>query len=186
MSIEFDAARKSIGHPDTREISVVSVFDRYSSYPSHGLTPQRLASIFKEADEGDVFRQSELFEEMLEKDAHLFGIIQSRKLAVARRDYQIMAASAERRDRQTADFVRQVFDTVTGWRQAVEDLLDSIPKGFSILQIMWKVDGEKVFVDRLEWTHQKNFRFAVIGNPKSDFHQIRRLTDADLTDGVDL
>ena len=50
--------------PETREVAVSQVTDKYSEYPSDGLTPVRLAEIFKEADAGDVLRQAELFEEM--------------------------------------------------------------------------------------------------------------------------
>ena len=46
--------------PETREIAVAQVTDKYSEYPSNGLTPVRLAEIFKEADAGDVLRQMEL------------------------------------------------------------------------------------------------------------------------------
>lgn len=53
--------------PDTREIAVATVRDKYSSYPSNGLTPERLARILKEADQGDIYRQAELFEEIEEK-----------------------------------------------------------------------------------------------------------------------
>ena len=51
--------------PDLREIAVTAVRDRWSQYPSKGLTPQKLAEIFQEADQGDAYRQAELFEEML-------------------------------------------------------------------------------------------------------------------------
>ncbi len=53
--------------PDTREVAVAQVSDKYSEYPSNGLTPVKLAEIFREADAGDVLRQMELFEEMEEK-----------------------------------------------------------------------------------------------------------------------
>ena len=54
--------------PESREVAAAQVTDKYSEYPSDGLTPVRLAEIFKEADAGDVLRQAELFEEMEEKD----------------------------------------------------------------------------------------------------------------------
>lgn len=47
--------------------------DKYSEYPSEGLTPRRLARIFRQADEGNIRSQMELFEEMEEKDTHLFA-----------------------------------------------------------------------------------------------------------------
>lgn len=43
--------------PDTREVAVAQVTDKYSDYPSNGLTPVKLAEIFKEADAGDILRQ---------------------------------------------------------------------------------------------------------------------------------
>lgn len=79
--------------PILEEIAVQTVRDRYASYPSQGLTPERLARIFKEADQGDVSRQAELFEEMEEKDLHLTGILQSRKLAVTGLEWDILPAS---------------------------------------------------------------------------------------------
>lgn len=54
--------------PDMREVAVAQVSDKYSEYPSNGLTPVKLAEILREADAGDVLRQMELFEEMEEKD----------------------------------------------------------------------------------------------------------------------
>ena len=47
--------------PDIQEIAVAHVTDKYSEYPSNGLTPVKLAEILKEADAGDVLRQMELF-----------------------------------------------------------------------------------------------------------------------------
>ena len=52
--------------------------DKYSMYPSKGLTPQRLARIFRQADDGDVREQMELFEEMEEKDTS-FSQMQTKK-----------------------------------------------------------------------------------------------------------
>ena len=68
-------------HPDMREVAVAQVSDKYSEYPSNGLTPVKLAEILREADAGDVLRQMELFEEMEEKDPHLFSQLQTRKNA---------------------------------------------------------------------------------------------------------
>lgn len=66
--------------PVTARVAVGDVNDKFSDYPSNGLTPRRLARIFREADEGNVRAQMELFEEMEEKDTHLFSQMQTRKL----------------------------------------------------------------------------------------------------------
>ena len=70
-----------IRRPVTARVAVGDVNDKFSDYPSNGLTPRRLARIFREADEGNVRAQMELFEEMEEKDTHLFSQMQTRKLA---------------------------------------------------------------------------------------------------------
>lgn len=79
--------------------------DKYSTYPSNGLTPRRLARIFRAADEGDVSEQMELFEEMEEKDTHLFSQLQTRKLAVTGLDWEVQSFSDDERDKEIAEFI---------------------------------------------------------------------------------
>ena len=57
----FGRMFKETVRPETRELSAVSLADRWSTYPSAGLTPNRLAEIFRDADQGSVYRQMELF-----------------------------------------------------------------------------------------------------------------------------
>jgi len=89
-------ADKPEDRPEKREILVASVRDKYSSYPSRGLTPQRLATIFREADGGNITRQAELFNEMEEKSTHIFSVFQTRKLAVVKNEMEILPASDRR------------------------------------------------------------------------------------------
>src|ERR1041385_6739463 len=84
---------KAKNTPVTQEIAVVSLYDRFSTYPSEGLTPQKLASLLREADGGDVYRQMELFEEMLEKDTRLSALFQTRRLAVTGKKFNILPGS---------------------------------------------------------------------------------------------
>ena len=183
--IELDQSKRK-GRPNTNIIKVSSAWNRYSTYPSAGLTPLTLTSIFKEADQGNVYRQSELFEEMLEKDTRLFAALQSRKLAVAGKDYQIIAATEDKKDKDIADFVKTAFNGIRNFRKTLEDILDAVGKGFSMNQIIWKSDGGKILIDRIEYAHQKNFRFGKASDVTSDLTEIRRLTDDNRFDGIDL
>lgn len=103
--------------PESREVAAAQVTDKYSEYPSDGLTPVRLAEIFKEADAGDVLRQAELFEEMEEKDPHLFSQLQTRKNAVTGLDYEVIPFdSDDPRDKEIAEFVEaQLGGSVKHW-----------------------------------------------------------------------
>lgn len=145
--------------PDTGKVAVAPLYSKYSSYPSHGLTPQRLAAIFREADEGEVYRQMELFEEMEEHDPHLYAQLQTRKNAVTGLDWEVTSFSDDPQDEQIADFVREQLRSIKNLEDVFLDLLDAIGKGVSISEIMWKYDGEKVVVDRIEQVHPKLLRW---------------------------
>ncbi len=145
--------------PETREIAVTTIRDRWSSYPSSGLTPQKLARIFKEADGGDIYRQAELFEEMEEKDTHLFSEIQTRKNAVHGLDYDIQPFSESAEDRKIADFVADCIFNLAHFDDAVLDLLDAIGKGYSLCEVLWSTDGGKAVIGGLSWIHAKKAVF---------------------------
>ena len=86
--------------PDTREVAVAQVTDKYSDYPSNGLTPVKLA---------------ELFEEMEEKDPHLFSQLQTRKNAVTGLDFEIIPFdSDDERDKEIAEFVEAQINGIEG------------------------------------------------------------------------
>ena len=51
-----------IGRPVRASIAIGDPNDKYSTYPSNGLTPRRLARIFRAADEGDVREQNKNFD----------------------------------------------------------------------------------------------------------------------------
>ncbi|WP_427340616.1 DUF935 domain-containing protein [Caloranaerobacter sp. DY30410] len=143
--------------PIMNEIAVRSIYDKYSTYPSDGLTPQRLAAIFKEADAGDVYRQMELFEEMESKDPHLFSQLQTRKNAVIGLDFEILPYSEDERDKKIAEFVSDVIYSLESIEDIFLDLLDAIGKGFAVSEIMWAYDGKYVVIEDIKSIHQKRF-----------------------------
>ena len=146
-----------IRRPDVTEIAVAQVTDKYSEYPSNGLTPIKLAQILQEADAGDVLRQMELFEEMEEKDPHLFSQLQTRKNAVTGLDFEIIPFSDDPRDKEIADFVKEQIDGIESFEDVETDLLDAIGKGFAVSEIMWGYDEGRVVVKEIRSRHQKRF-----------------------------
>ncbi len=157
--------------PILDEIGGVSgVRDRYSTYPSQGLTPEKLTRIFRDADQGELLRQAELFEEMEEKDAHLGAVLQTRKLAVAGLEWEVVAASEDKEDESIAEFVREALTWTANWDNALMAILDAVGKGFSVSEIMWELDGGKVWCKDIRWRHPKKFTFyskdAVLDAPR--------------------
>ena len=143
--------------PETREIAVAQVSDKYSDYPSNGLNPIRLAEIFREADTGDVLRQVELFEDIEEKDPHLFSQLQTRKNAVTGLDFEIIPFGDEPRDKEIADFIAEQLESIESFEEVETDLLDAIGKGFAVSEILWGYEGTRVTVREIKSRHQKRF-----------------------------
>ena len=146
--------------PETREIAAVSLQDRWSSYPSVGLTPGGLGAIFQEADQGAVRSQMELFEEMEEKDAHLASLLQTRKLSVLSLDYEVLPYANTPEDEQISEAVGEIIFGIPDLENACLDLLDAIGKGFALVEIIWGVDRRRVRVEELKWVPQKKLTFV--------------------------
>lgn len=145
--------------PSTEMIGTVRIRDQFTTYPSVGLTPQRLATILKEADAGDVLRQAELFEEMEEKDIMLGSLLHTRRLAVQGIKPEILPFSDSAEDKKIADAFRE------NWNDLDHDepllhLLDAIGKGFGAVEINWQNKPGATWIEGFEWIPQKRFTFV--------------------------
>jgi len=161
--------------PITREIAAPAIYDKYSTYPSDGLTPEKLARILKEADQGDVYRQMELFEEIEGKDPHLFSQMQTRKNAVTGVDFEILSYSEDETDKKITEFISSIMADLDT-EDIFMDLLDSIGKGFAVSEIIWKYKNGMVVVDEIKsreqkkffWDHEDKFKVMTIENPQGE------------------
>lgn len=145
-----------LGRPVRSRVAVGDVNDKYSTYPSNGLTPRRLARIFRAADEGDVSEQMELFEEMEEKDTHLFSQLQTRKLAVTGLDWEVQSFSDDERDKEIAEFIDEQLKGIENLDDIFIDMLDAIGKGVSVMEIEWGLDSDLTnIIENIEYVHPK-------------------------------
>ena len=150
--------------PETREIAAVSIRDRWSGYPSAGLTPSRLSAIFREADWGSLRNQAELFEEMEEKDANLASVMQTRRLAVLGLDFQIEDASESAEDKKIAEFCREALadlDLMELWTH----LLGAVGQGYAGAEPIWE-NYPQARITRFNLIHPKNFNFVETLTPR--------------------
>jgi len=130
----IDTPRK----PDAGRVAVARLVDRYSTYPSRGLTPERLGAIFREADEGDLGRQAELFAEFEEKDGHLASVLQTRKLAVIGLPRKMLPYGDDPADLEAAELVDELLEGLD-LDDVLLDLLDAVAQGYSIAEIVWEL-----------------------------------------------
>ncbi len=173
--------------PQSDMIGTIRVRDQWTSYPSNGLTPEKLAGILREADLGHVERQAELFEEMEEKDPDLMSLFQTRKLAVQGLSFEISPASDSAEDQTIAEAVKENIDDLD-LDDPLLDLLDAIAKGFAAIEIQWDVSEGGAWVTGFEWIHQKRFTFTEFSAAwQAPLPKVPRLlTDDEPIKGVDI
>lgn len=146
--------------PERRPLAAAPVMDSWREYVTQGLTPQRLTSLLKEADAGNVSRQAELFDQMEEKDAHLLGEGEKRRNAILDVEFSVTPATEDSRDVKVAEFVQEYFDNMSDWDDTIVSLQDAVGKGFAALEIKWDVSSGQAMPTDLEFIEQKRFLFT--------------------------
>ena len=137
--------------------SLAGVRQVIGDHPEQGLTPPRLARLLLDAEQGEPLAYLELAEAMEEKYLHYASVLGVRKRAVSGLEIQIDAASDASEDVKAADLVREAFarDTI---QDEMIDILDSVGKGYSATEIIWRLDGRQWMPERLEWRDPRWFR----------------------------
>ena len=129
-----------------------------SAYPADGLNPMRLASILREADQGDPVRFLELAETIEERDPHYQGVLGTRRRSVSQIDITVEPGSDDARDIEIADMVRDWLDR-DELSDEIFDILDALGKGYSFTEIIWDTSEGDWRPARLEWRDPRWFRF---------------------------
>jgi len=124
------------------------------------LSPRAIKRMLVAAESGDMAAQAELFERMEEKDGELDALLRTRKAGVARLRFDIQPADTSARAARAAEFCRRAMDAIGDLEQAVFDLLDAVPKGFSALEIAWETAADGWRPARLLWRPQRWFTLA--------------------------
>jgi phage gp29-like protein len=145
------------------------------------LTPEKLGTIFRLADEGDPEQMYEMFS-AVEEDPHVHSVLSKRRSSVRSRRLQIVpsiADGADGNDRavESADLCNRLIfgedqagqQGIENLREALYDLTDAIGRGFSLLQICWQSDGATIRPRELRHWPQ---RFTVVGDPYDFYDRV--------------
>lgn len=173
--------------------------DVWRSYPADGLTPQRLVAILREADAGDAGSQMALFEQMEEKDAHLYSVANTRRLAVTGLGWEIVSAaqmpglatthgsgdarelnraSASLAD-ETAAYGNEVLRELPGFEESLRHLSLAVGRNIALAELVWEATSSGL---RLAEVQPVDFGRIAIG----DYGEVRLLTDDDKFKGIEL
>ncbi|MBI2770001.1 MAG: DUF935 domain-containing protein [Burkholderiales bacterium] len=177
LPFEKDALRE----PQTSKL--MQLRSEFENHPSRGLTPPKLARILQAAEQGDLIAQHELFQDIEEKDGHIFSVMQTRRLALQGLDWDVAAPEdATPAEEELAAFAKAALlgmqtpprspgEPQGDFSDVLLDLTDGIGHGFSALELEWgNRDGMKM---PLRATHRPQAWFTTPKTPGADRNELR-------------
>ena len=135
--------RTSMRKPRPGQVVGPDALDRWRGYPADGLTPARLVSILRAADEGAVDEAMALYEQMEEKDAHLYSVANTRRLAITGLSWQIVSAAEvlDGVDRVAADeaaaYCREVLAGIERFDETLQHLALALGRNIALAENVW-------------------------------------------------
>ncbi|NQY77415.1 MAG: DUF935 domain-containing protein [Halomonas sp.] len=120
----------------------------FAEHPTKGLTPARLYQILEAAEQGDLKAQSELFDDMEEKDPQIGADLGKRRQLAAEREWQIVPPdNASAQEKRATEHAIEVFSGLE-----VEDLIldlgTGIGHGWANLELSWQRDGALRYIEQ--------------------------------------
>ena len=112
------------------------------SHPTRGLTPSKLARILDQAETGDLTAQSDLFEDMEEKDGHIGSEMSKRRGACVLEWDVVPPTNASALEKRNAELLSELLTDVPDFEDMLFDVTDAIGKGFSCSEIEWQRAGK--------------------------------------------
>lgn len=92
-----------------------------------------------------------LYQEMEDKDAHLFSTLQTRKNALLGCAWKVVASGDSAEAQKAAQVVESVLSKIPNFHGALYHLLDGLAKGFAVAEILWHVHPEPVLSASVEF-----------------------------------
>ena len=114
----------------------------------------------------------------IERDPFAFAVINKRKMAVVSFPWEVAPASKSLRDRKAAELVKKQL-TAINFDKLTLDALDATLKGYSVLEAVWDVDGNEIYLSRVIPRNQRRFVFT-------EERELRMLTMQDMVRGEQL
>lgn len=128
--------------PQTARVATLAHFMVESQLD--GLTPAKAARILRQADEGDILAQHQLFDDMYDRDAHLRCEFDKRAGAVLGLDWSIEPPSnASRAEKKAAAMVEALLrDAVDDLEDVVVRMMEAVGHGFAPIELEWERWGQ--------------------------------------------
>lgn len=132
----------------TNDARIGQLKREFAEHPTKGLTPARLYQILEAAEQGDLKAQSELFDDMEEKDPQIGADLGKRRQLAAECEWQIVPPdNASAQEKRATEHAIEVFSGLE-----VEDLIldlgTGIGHGWANLELSWQRDGALRYIEQ--------------------------------------
>lgn len=149
MSTILDQYGKAIDRGSLREpqtASIRALENQYLTPMLDGLSPARLSSALRAADNGDLISQHRLFADMEERDAHLYAEMGKRKMGLLNLEWDIVPPrNATAAEKASAEWAKEVIgDGVDDFEDLILACMDGIGHGFSGIELEWRKEGKEL------------------------------------------
>jgi len=153
---ERETLKEEIARPE-----LIGVRAFWDQSVASGLTPERMATILRNAVRGDHRNFLQLAEEMEERDLHYNSVLSTRKRAISSLRAVVEPSSEKRVDKKIADAVRDLLGEPK-FRDMMRDLTDAFGKGYSCVEIIWGERDGLWRPDAYTWRDPKYFTFDFV------------------------
>lgn len=133
--------------------------DTYNSHPAVGLTADALLGMYREAERGIPVRQFDCFDDMIEIDGHLRGLVGGRIEGVSGCDWTLKPGRQDKPSEIAAAALEEQLRHHLGFREFVEHHLEAPHYGIAGTNIVWGV-GDGGIVAPAEFRNAAHRRFA--------------------------
>ncbi len=173
----LDQYGKPYTKPETREIAPATLGGwRYyaANTVADLLTPVRLVTLLRAAEQGNILYQMELFEAMEERDAKLSGLFTQRKAGVTSCEFALEPGDDSQPALRARDFCAALLPAPDGkrlgriqsWSDRLRDLLDAVSKGFACLEILWETSQRQWLPSDLKFRPQRWWTLDLVDRQK--------------------
>ncbi|MBN2740041.1 MAG: DUF935 domain-containing protein [Rhodobacteraceae bacterium] len=163
------------------EPGLTGIRQAWSGTVASGLTPAQLAGILRACDEGDLEQYLILAEEMEERDPHYQSVLGIRKRVISGVAPTVKAAADSAQDKKIAEAVRAEIAEHDGFSDLIEDMLDALGKGFSVIEIDWARSASRWKPDEFLHRDPRFFQFD-----RDTGRELRLRDEANPADGIAL
>ncbi|MBL4838390.1 MAG: DUF935 domain-containing protein [Kordiimonadaceae bacterium] len=137
--------KATLAEPQTAKL--LGLHHEFQGHPSRGLTPSKLATILDEAERGNMQAQFELYEDIEEKDGHVYAEMGKRRRALLSLPGEVVPPpNASEKEKDNARVLGELLHAIDDFDDVLFDITDAIGKGFACLEFGgWsRTQGERL------------------------------------------